>query len=147
MVRLGELTARPFDAKERAWLTSAGEWALSFDTSFEELAGLTGDDLLRANYGDPDAVLAVALPLGFLGACSVTLKSQVGPPPTKRLRPINKRLEQSCGSLKSAAKKYARGVDEFDPGLIDAAGLGMERAGEFADEGLRELKELEARIK
>ena len=44
-------------------------------------------------------------------------------------------------------KKYARGVDEFDPGLIDAAGLGMERAGEFAEEGLRELKELEARIK
>ena len=147
MVRLGELTARPFDAKERAWLTSAGEWALSFETSFEELAGLTGDDLIRANSGDPDALLTVALPLGFLGACSVTLKSQAGPPPTKRLRPINKRLKQSCGSLKSAAKKYARGVDEFDPGLIDAAGLDMERAGEFAEEGLRELKELKARIK
>ena len=108
MVRLGELTARPFDAKERARLTSAGEWALSFETSFEELAGLTGDDLIRANSGDPDAVLTVALPLGFLGARSATLKSQAGPPPTKRLRPINKRLKQSCGSLKSAAKKYAR---------------------------------------
>ena len=111
-------------------MLAVGEW---FEDPSRFLLASSGDANERAQL---DSLL---LPLR---SCSAALKREVGPPPTKRLRVINKPLKRSCKSMESAARNYVRSVDNQDIGFLDAASADLEKSILHTDDVTTELQAL-----
>lgn len=136
----------PLTAQERRWLDDLGEWLGWNSENMIELGYLLGGDtVFHALAGDGKAITQLAIHTAALSLCSETLSESVGRAPSNRLRNIENPLRQSCRRLESSATKLARGIDRFDPGMIDAAVADTQAAERHLSEANRRIRALPSR--
>lgn len=115
-------------AAEDLWRVAIADWGDQLGNTLGELGDMLQDPATGALIllGDEETTIRIGGQLAALMSCGRTLRQEVGPPPTQRMRKAYRLIRRACGKFNLSAQRIATGLDNRDVATLQDAMVSME---------------------